>query len=61
VSQQIQAAKQLVSQYYQQLERSDVPSIQSVLEHFCADQYLWRGFHPFNEIDNAEQVANQFW
>jgi len=61
VSQQIQAAKQLVSQYYQQLDSARELDIPRVLEKFCADQYLWRGFHPFNEIDSAAQVAKQFW
>jgi len=61
VSQQIQAAKKLVSRFYEQLDAASINDINLVLERYCAKQFVWRGFHPFNEIGSAAQVANEFW
>ena len=26
-----------------------------------SDDYLWHGFHPFNELNGADAVADRFW
>lgn len=28
---------------------------------FCAEDLVWRGFHPFNELTGPRAVADQFW
>ncbi len=56
-----QAEKQLVRDYYRELESSGADEAEAVLKHWCADDYYWRGFHPFNEQTGPNAVANTFW
>ncbi|MDE0590519.1 ester cyclase [Halocynthiibacter sp. C4] len=58
--QELQSAKELVKRYYAMLDASGITA-QETLEAFTADTYLWRGFHPFGELNSAEEVAHKFW
>jgi len=56
-----QAEKALIRQLYDDLDSAEAGAITDVLCDKLADDYLWRGFHPFNELTNAREVAEQFW
>jgi len=56
-----QSEKHLVSAFHRALETAFDPDLPDVLKQFCAPDMLWRGFHPFNEVTGAEQVAARFW
>lgn len=53
--------KQLVRDFYAQLDRAGKGGILTALETFTSTDYLWRGFHPFEEITSAQKVAESFW
>jgi hypothetical protein len=50
-----------VREFYDALESSGNEDCVSVMEKFCSETLLWRGFHPFNEIIGPNEVARQFW
>ncbi len=56
-----QTEKKLVSAFHTALESATVTETPKVMSQFCASDSRWRGFHPFNEINGAEQVARKFW
>ena len=56
-----QSEKQIVRNLYGRLETVPIDQIDTVLQSVVTDDYLWRGFHPFNEIRGGEAVANHFW
>lgn len=56
-----QQQKQVVRDYYAALDATDPADIEAVIAGFTAPDYLWRGFHPFNEQQGASNVANEFW
>ena len=53
--------KQLVKKFYADLDASSEQDLPAILEQYCGADYFWRGFHPFNELQGAEQVATTFW
>jgi len=53
--------KQIVKDYYAHLDSATEANITKVLASFTSPDYLWRGFHPFNEIRSARMVAESFW
>jgi predicted ester cyclase len=57
----LQGAKELVSACHAALDGAKIDSIPSVLDAFTARKYLWRGFHPFDELTGAESVGTTFW
>ncbi len=56
-----QAEKQVVREYYAELDKAEPSSIADVLHDYVFADYLWRGFHPFNEQRGAAAVADAFW
>ena len=50
------SAKGLVCDYYSQIDSDPLKALK-----YCAPNALWRGYHPFNEIYNPEEVAERFW
>ena len=44
-----------------QLDAASINEINSVQDRFISSEYLWRGFHPFHELNDAHEVASQFW
>lgn len=57
----LQAAKQLVLDHQNALERASDAEIPDVIGRITPADYLWRGFHPFDELIGAESVATRFW
>ena len=56
-----QFEKQVVRDYYAEIDRAECADIALVMQRYCAQDYLWRGFHPFNEQTSAQTVAECFW
>ena len=56
-----QSIKQTVLNYYDALENASIQDINSVITQYTTDDYVWRGMHPFNVINGADTVANEFW
>ncbi len=56
-----QAEKKIVQDYYRALDSAEIDSTAEVMRQFCAPDYLWRGYHPFNEISGPDAVAEVFW
>ena len=56
-----QSEKQIILDYYNAIESSEIEEIPKVLSHYCSEDLLWRGFHPFNEIRGLKNLYSQFW
>ena len=56
-----QSQKQIVLNFYKELESSNVEDTSNVISKYCSEELLWRGYHPFNEIKGAEKLYTQFW
>ena len=56
-----QSEKQIILEFYDAIESSKIEEIPKVLSHYCSEDLLWRGFHPFNEIRGTEHLYSQFW
>lgn len=53
--------KDLVRRYYEELDAAQGDDINRVIGQYTADNYLWRGMHPFYEQHSADDVADVFW
>jgi predicted ester cyclase len=56
-----QESKGLVRRYYEELDAAQGDEINAVIGRYTADDYLWRGMHPFHEQHSAGDVAEVFW
>lgn len=56
-----QETKKIVRDYFDELEKSAPENVQSVLEKFTSENYLWRGVYPFREQHDQKSVADKFW
>lgn len=56
-----QSEKQLIQEFYADLDKAEANQIDSVLQKYTSDTYLWRGFHPFNEITDTAELSKDFW
>ena len=56
-----QVEKQVVIDYYAALDCAGNSDISTVLRHHTSEGYLWRGYHPFNELSSADAVTDSFW
>ncbi|MCY4494849.1 MAG: hypothetical protein OXB92_13420 [Acidimicrobiaceae bacterium] len=59
-TQNLQTAKRVVLDYYEALDGARQGEIAKVLAQHTAEDYRWRGMHPFNEISSADEVAERF-
>jgi len=57
----MQEAKSLVISFYQTFDESKVEHLETVMTEYCSSDYTWRGCHPFNQLDSAKKVYEQFW
>jgi ketosteroid isomerase-like protein len=57
----LQSAKSIVREYFAAFDSASDENLQQVLEAHTHDSYSWRGVHPFNELQGADSVANEFW
>jgi hypothetical protein len=56
-----QQEKKIVLDYYKSLDSANGNDITKVLKKYISDDYIWRVFHPFNEITDAKEVSEIFW
>lgn len=56
-----QEEKQIVRQYYAALDRAELDDVLTIMSDAVTDDYIWRGFHPFDEMSDANAVAETFW
>ncbi|MBE3640425.1 nuclear transport factor 2 family protein [Mangrovicoccus algicola] len=57
----IQTAKAVVAEFHHKLDNARFEQIPDMLAAATADDYLWRGYHPFHELHGADAVASRFW
>ncbi|RMF40428.1 MAG: nuclear transport factor 2 family protein [Alphaproteobacteria bacterium] len=57
----LQAAKAVVRAYYADLEAAEGAALAAAMARHCHLGLIWRGFHPFGEIRDPLQVAEEFW
>ncbi|MBO9465651.1 ester cyclase [Tropicibacter sp. R15_0] len=55
-----QDAKAVVQRFQAELDAPDADQEQ-VLRKYAGSNFVWRGFHPFNEMTSPRQVATKFW
>jgi hypothetical protein len=53
--------KKIVLDYYNALDKSEGNDITNVLKEYITEDYIWRGYHPFNELSKAKDVSELFW
>jgi len=58
---EIQTAKEIVREYQRVFDSADVDSLTATLDPMVADDYHWRGMHPFYEQRGARAVCDVFW
>jgi hypothetical protein len=56
-----QSNKALILEYYKALDKATGKEINDTIEQYTADNYHWRGMHPFYEQNSANAVADVFW
>jgi hypothetical protein len=56
-----QAEKQIVIDYYKALDKAPIRDIAATIDDAVGKDYLWRGYHPFNEMTSAQEIADKFW
>ncbi len=56
-----QDSKALVRDWYTALDAAAGDEINAALKRYVADDYHWRGMHPFHEQRGADAVAEVFW
>ena len=56
-----QKEKNLVLDYYKALDKSEGDEISKVSSNYIGKDYIWRGFHPFNEQSDLEELSKVFW
>jgi hypothetical protein len=56
-----QSEKRLILDFYNELDSAKSDEIVAVLDNYIVDNYIWRGFHPFNEQSSVKAVSEMFW
>ena len=56
-----QAEKAIVRAFYDRLDGASATESADAMAGYVTEDYLWRGFHPFNELRGSEAVATAFW
>ena len=56
-----QYEKARVLDFYKALEKLNRPNRSDEMYQFFDDNFVWRGFHPFNLIRGAKEVCDRFW
>jgi len=56
-----QEIKNIVREYFDDMERATPETVVDVLKAFTGPDYLWRGVYPFREQSDPESVAEKFW
>lgn len=58
---QFQEAKQVVLDYFKEMERCTAENSAEVLKKYTTEEYLFRGVYPFEVQHDAQSVADVFW
>lgn len=56
-----QEAKRVVRQYFDAMEHCAAEDTKDVLQQYMAEDYNWKGVHPFGELRGVNAVAEAFW
>ena len=56
-----QQEKKIVLDYYKSLDKAEGNDISKVVIDHTVEDYIWRGYHPFNELSNPTEVSEIFW
>ena len=48
-------------EYYSDLDGARPETVAEVVAKWSGPEYLWRGMHPFHEIEDPESVGTSFW
>ena len=56
-----QKEKKIILDYYKALDNAQGIDITKVLESHVSENYIWRGYHPFNELKDPKEVSEIFW
>lgn len=56
-----QAAKKLVLEYYDALEKAAPEEVEQVLARYTKENYFMRSVYPFREMNSRETVAKTLW
>jgi len=57
----VSQAKLLVRDFHRALDQTSAQTIASDIKKFVADDWHWRGMHPFHELHGATEVVEKFW
>ena len=57
----LQNAKELIWNFHQKLDGAQISEIGDIIAADTDENYIWRGYHPFNEIRGSKKIANLFW
>ncbi len=57
----LQDAKSVVRTFYDSLDGAAPENCVRVMTDHCAQDLIWKGFHPFGEIRGPGPVAERFW
>ena len=58
---ELQKEKQTVIDFYAALDSAAGEFLSVVMADHVAENALWRGFHPFDELNGPQAVAETFW
>jgi predicted ester cyclase len=56
-----QSAKHIVRNFHDTLDQVTQGAAHKAIEHYCSDDLIWRGYYPFDELQNGTEVASKFW
>jgi hypothetical protein len=56
-----QDIKSIVRKFFDDMESSTPETVTNVLTKYIGEDYLWRGVHPFREMQGIQNVAEKFW
>ena len=56
----LQTEKELIWNFHQKLDGAQISEIGDIIAAHTDENYIWRGYHPFNEIRGSKEIANLF-
>ena len=57
----LQNAKELIWNFHQKLDGAQISEIGDIIAAHTDEDYIWRGYHPFNELRGSNEIADLFW
>ena len=57
----LQTEKELIWNFYQKLDGAQISEIGDIIAAHTDEDYIWRGYHPFNELRGSNEIADLFW